>query len=315
MKVVILLATYNGSKYLAEQMDSLLFQDGNDVEIIIHDDGSIDETRNIIELYRNKHSDRIDIIDQPSTKGASMNFSLLMSYALNKYLHQDDVYFMCADQDDIWHQNKVSESLQRIRDQESIHNSNFPLLVHSDLKLINEEGYVISDSLFKYQNLDEDWGTDFSRLLTQNIITGCTIIMNKALLIISLPIPAGAIMHDWWLGLVACAHGEIIFINKPTISYRQHSSNEVGAKKFDRSYIFQKMLYFFKSSARRNYLKNASMQAKEFAERFPGNKYRKIAEIFGDMNTDSYLIRKKKIIKYGYRKIGWQRQIAWLILG
>jgi hypothetical protein len=103
-----------------------------------------------------------------------------------------------------------------------------PVLVHSDLKVISESGKPVADSFMKYQGLVPERNA-FGQLLFCNLVTGCTALINEALAAKSLPIPDRAVMHDWWLALVAAAFGRLVFIEAPLVEYRQHPANALGA--------------------------------------------------------------------------------------
>ena len=108
---------------------------------------------------------------------------------------------------------------------------NIPLLVHTDLEIVDSALQPISPSMWEYENI-LPYKNTFNRLLIQNTITGCTAMINRALAKKSSSIPNSAIMHDWWLGLVASQFGQIGYISMPTIKYRQHARNTIGVKRF-----------------------------------------------------------------------------------
>ena len=164
--------------------------------------------------------------------GACASFSTLMEYVLEKQalLGLDAVYMMFCDQDDIWHRDKVSQSVAAILALEK----RFPYracLVHSDLRVVNESCELIEESFFAYQGI-RPHKRSFARFLVSNSVTGCTAIVNEKLAAIATPIPKQAIMHDWWLALLAAAFGHIETIDAALIDYRQHQTNTVGAKPY-----------------------------------------------------------------------------------
>lgn len=219
--ITILLAVYNGEKYLKEQIDSLLNQTEKNIKIVIRDDGSFDDSPNIIDHYCSKYPNKITRIFGSSTGSARQNFAEL-------FKNCDDDYIMFCDQDDVWLPKKVENSLALIKQNEGKDKS-IPVLVHSDLSVVDKDLKVISKSFFNFQKLNGS-NSSLSRLLVQNNVTGCTIIINRALKEKCGHIPDDCIMHDWWLALCAKLFGKIVFLDKPTILYRQHGSNQVGAK-------------------------------------------------------------------------------------
>lgn len=218
----ILLASYNGEKYIGKQIDSLLSQTYKDWFLYIKDDCSTDDTINIIKGYEKRYKDKIKVIlsDKP-TGSAKNNFFSLLQYSTSSYV-------MFCDQDDVWLPEKIQLTYNKMKEIEK-ENVDIPILVHTDLKVTDDKLNVISDSLLKMQNLDYN-RDKLNNLLVQNIVTGCTIMVNRNLLKYIIEIPQYAIMHDWWMALIASTIGKIGFINKPTILYRQHNENNVGAK-------------------------------------------------------------------------------------
>ena len=220
--LTILLATFNGSRFIREQIDSLLAQTYKDFEILVHDDGSSDGTVGIIDAYIAKYPDKIRRIDAPVTGSAQANFSFLLSKT-------DSDYIMFCDQDDIWFPQKVEKSVAAITAAEEQYGKDTPLLVHSDLTVTDERMKTVSRSFFQYQKLDAG-RVSLPHLLVQNCVTGCTVTINRALKVRSGEIPKECAMHDWWLALVAVIFGKIVFLDEPLIYYRQHGANRVGAK-------------------------------------------------------------------------------------
>lgn len=218
----ILLASYNGEKHIAEQIESILNQSCREWFLYIKDDCSTDNTINIIKKYEKKYKDKIKVIltDKPSGS-AKNNFFSMLQYSKNDYI-------MTCDQDDVWLPEKIEITYSKMKEAENIY-SNIPILVHTDLKVADGNLSVISESLLKMQNLDSK-RDKLNNLLVQNIVTGCTVMVNRNLLNYIKATPQHAIMHDWWMALIASALGKIEFIDEPTVLYRQHSENDVGAK-------------------------------------------------------------------------------------
>lgn len=226
MKLVyILLATYNGEKYLKEQLDSLFRQTYQNWTLWIHDDNSKDNTVSIIKNYKNKYPNKIKFLDDDiSTGGAKENFS----YLLNN-IDKDFDYIMFCDQDDVWIKNRVELFVNRMEIEEQ-KNQELPLVVFSDLTVVDDRLNVISQSMIKSQKLNPTIANFFSLLKCQNVITGCAMMLNKKAFEVSTPIPKNILMHDWWIGLITAKYGKNIFLDERTILYRQHGGNVVGAK-------------------------------------------------------------------------------------
>lgn len=219
----ILMATFNGEKYLRSQIDSILQQKNQDWHLIIRDDCSIDETIAIIKEYQLLRPEQIVFIqaDQPGGS-AQNNFFQLLQYSTSSYV-------MFADQDDVWLSNKVQLTLDKMMQLEQEYGKTTPLLVHTDLAVVDKKLKPINASLFAMQDMDAK-RDQFNSILVQNIVTGCTMMVNRALLDLIIKIPEHAIMHDMWFALIAAAFGKIGFIKQPTLLYRQHGNNANGAK-------------------------------------------------------------------------------------
>ena len=233
MQVDILLATYNGEKFIRQQLDSLLEQTYQGWRLLAHDDGSTDNTVSILKEYSDKYPDQIFVIeDGIKCGGAKNNFSHLMTFSCAPYV-------MFCDQDDVWLKNKIELTFRQMEKLEAIYPGK-PILIHTDLIVVDEELREISDSMFSYQRLSKNT-EDLDELLVQNNITGCTMMINKSALSISIPIPDAAIMHDWWIGCnVLHSSGIICFIPDSLIKYRQHGGNAVGSKEINWLYYLLK---------------------------------------------------------------------------
>jgi len=224
LNVECVLCTYNGERYIYEQLESIRKQSYKVSKLIISDDGSTDKTVDIILGWIRKTNIITELYVNDEPLGPKKNFE--KAFMLSK-----GEYVMFADQDDVWLPDKVAISLEKIRDLEKKYGKDMPCLVHSDLAVVDENLKMIHESFLENQGLEhiEDKERQIKCLLVQNYVTGCTIIVNNALRVKSLPFPKNIIMHDYWLALVASLSGRIAFINKPTLLYRQHATNTIGA--------------------------------------------------------------------------------------
>jgi len=239
-RIAILLPTWNGEKYLQAQVDSLLAQDYPDYLIVSRDDGSRDTSPAIIADYAARFAHRFHLVPADGRNlGASGSFAFLMDYALREkaQLGLENAYVMPSDQDDAWHADKLRKSMARMQALEA-HYPGVPLLVHGDLEVVDEVLVRIAPSFVRYQGL-EPGRNSFARLLVSNTVTGCTALCNEALLRRALPVPADAVMHDWWLALVAGAFGKLGYIDEPLLQYRQHGANTIGAKEYRKAPMFK----------------------------------------------------------------------------
>ncbi|GLB31361.1 glycosyl transferase [Lacrimispora amygdalina] len=221
--ITVLLAAWNGEKYLKEQMESLLGQTNQEFTILISDDGSTDRTPEIISEYENRFPDRIKSLKNIKPSGSARdNFFRLLKAASDEYL-------MFCDQDDIWLPDKVEVTFTEMKKMEKEWGRDMPLLVHTDLSVADQAGAVLYPSMARYQKIGV-YDNRTSHYLVENNITGNTMMINRSLKNLMVDIPKTCVMHDWWLGLIASCFGKISYIDRPLVLYRQHGSNQVGAK-------------------------------------------------------------------------------------
>lgn len=268
--IAVLLATYNGDKYLAAQLDSLLAQTYSNFIVVVRDDCSSDTTAGILAQYHTRYPDKFHLLpaDQ-NNKGASGSFSCLLEYVLEhkQQLGLDLAYMMFCDQDDVWYPEKMACQMQAMLAAED-GNTATPVLVHSDLEVVSEELQRIAPSLAKFQGL-ETQRNQFCNLIISNLVTGCTALINEALAVLARPVPQQAIMHDWWLALVASAFGKVIFLNRPLVHYRQHGKNTIGAKEHvKQSVVSMSLLQRVLTRKPNAHLAEVARQAKGFKQRY-----------------------------------------------
>lgn len=222
-RVAILLATYNGERYLLEQLDSLLAQTHRNWVLYVSDDGSSDGTLSILEQYRTHMEDRLHIRQGPR-QGFAANFLSMLA--------ADDItadYFSFCDQDDLWHPDKLERAIAWLRQQ----NTTYPALYCSRTRLVSSTGVPrgLSPLFCKPPS--------FCNALVQSIAGGNTMVFNAALK--ELVCHAGdqpIVSHDWWLYILTSgASGVIHYDTTPSIDYRQHSTNLVGSNNSLRSRI------------------------------------------------------------------------------
>ena len=271
IKIAVLLSTCNGEKFLAEQIDSLLAQSHKNFILIVRDDGSHDRTVSILESYALDHSVQIRLLPRDGQKlGASGGFAFLVDYVIKnkESLGLTSSYMMFCDQDDTWFPEKIEKLLAAMLATEADNDSALPIIVHSDLEVVSEQNTIIAKSFVNYQGL-EIKRNSFPNLVISNLVTGCTALINQSLAEKALPIPEGAIMHDWWLALVATAFGKSVYLNIPLVHYRQHGNNAIGAKEFTKV-SFVSMSLWRRTLARKpnEHLIEVSIQAAEFNRRY-----------------------------------------------
>jgi glycosyltransferase involved in cell wall biosynthesis len=312
MRTVILMSVYNGSRFLEQQIRSLLNQSYKDWTLFIRDDCSTDNSINIIKDF-SRVDNRIKLVkDQLGNLGASASFS----YLLEKYASDADYIFFC-DQDDVWIDDKVEILLEKIIVVEKTYSSNYPILIFSDLSVINAEGKQICHSLWKYQDINPN-RIKLNQLLVENCVTGCSIVINQKLRMISVPISQNAIMHDWWLTLFACLFGHIHHVESCLVNYRQHENNTLGAVKVDFLNLSRKLLNLLLGDAKleSQAVQRTQVQAKALAEaccgKIENNKLSCIQDYYGLKESD-FFQKKIIILKHRFTRNNFLRSIYFLL--
>lgn len=212
-RVDILMSTYNGEKYVAEQIESILSQTYADIRLTIRDDGSKDGTTTILSRYA-KSDDRIQLILQENL-GVVGSFYRLLQDADPAYQ-----FFAFADQDDVWRLDKVERAVQVLTE----YDSTMPLLYCAGLEYVSANLTHVGYS----QNISKT--PSLNNALVQNIAQGCTIVINKVAreLLLKHAWPPQVMMHDWWLYVVVSAFGKVVRDDFISMKYRQHGTNVVG---------------------------------------------------------------------------------------
>ena len=217
-QVIVVLSAYNGSRHIAEQIESIRAQSFTEWKLIVRDDGSTDNTVEIVKSFAARDS-RISLVsDSLGNIGPWASFGELLKIARDSGAD----YAFLSDQDDVWLPDKIEVQLPLLE-----RKPGQPALVHSDLKVVDENLKEIHTSFKEFQRASYDASDPLRTLLIHNAVVGCTIGVNRALLDFGLPIPDG-VWHDWWLALCAASTGVVESTRAPSVLYRQHSANVVG---------------------------------------------------------------------------------------
>ena len=217
-KIDILVATYNGEKYLKEQLESLLNQTYKNINIIISDDCSSDGTKEILKEYEIKHQN-ITVYYQEKNLGYIKNFEFLLKKVESRF-------FMLCDQDDVWYESKVEESINKLKSSDAD-------LVFTDLEVVDENLNTIYKSFWDYYNYRKKIKkyNDYRLVYMHNVVSGCTILAKASFIKKIIPMPSNSwVIHDYIIVLTVLLNGKVTYIPHPTIKYRQHKSNQVGIK-------------------------------------------------------------------------------------
>lgn len=225
-QIDILLATYNGENYLREQIDSILNQTYKNIRIIISDDCSKDSTPAILSEYQQKDS-RIEIHLQEKNLGVVKNIEFLLKQVKNDY-------YMLSDQDDVWLEEKVEKSIERLKQDDAD-------IVFGDLEVVDKDLKTIYKSFGNFMLLNRKINKYISsdRLnYLYNCVTGCTLISKKQFIDKILPIPTDSkyLIHDHWIGLIVSLNGKSSYMKETYIKYRQHGNNQIGTNKISHGF-------------------------------------------------------------------------------
>lgn len=204
--ISVCMATYNGERYLRQQLDSILACLSKEDELVVSDDGSTDATLDILYDYAKKSHIRLRIFDGPH-RGVITNFNNALENA------EGSIIFF-SDQDDIWHPDKVEKVM------ETFLSSNCSVVVHN-ARLDGSNGEPLGKTLYESRQSRPGFIKNFIK----NSYVGCCMALRCSLLPVVLPLPENVEMHDWWIGLVSDIVSKSVFIEDPLIDYRRHSGN------------------------------------------------------------------------------------------
>ncbi len=223
--VTIVLPTYNGEKYLEEQIDSILNQTYKEIKLIISDDCSKDNTISILDKY--KENEKIQIFKQSQNIGVVKNLEFLLKKV-------ETPYYMLADQDDYWLPEKVEKSLEKLKQNDAD-------LVFGDLEVVDENLNTIYPSFGDFMLLNRKIQKCINKETLNylyNCVTGCTILAKKETLDYILPFPNKSkyLIHDHWIGIMVSLNGKLAYMQEKYIKYRQHGNNQVGTDKISHGF-------------------------------------------------------------------------------
>lgn len=332
--IAILLATYNGEKYIKEQICSILSQMDKVLEkcaIYVHDDGSTDVTCEIIKEYVVSYPGRVELLQGPPQGSSTKNFMFML-----KEVEAD--YYMFSDQDDVWLPDKIEHEYEEIKKLEGS-----PALVFSDMKVVDEGLNIIDPSFYSYSNLNP-YRTKLNELILENVVSGCCMMFNRKLRDLALRYSDldKIKWHDWWISEIAAAVSgmgkvednlpessastnsgseiektTISYIPEPLMLYRQHGTNAVGATEdLSLNRVTKKLSMILggeQSEQTRKFIREAVDQAKQ------------LLGLKDDISEDSYIIIKaltdfdsqgklQRIQSFRQLKITRDKRNLWMML-
>lgn len=295
--VTILMAAYQGEKYIGQQIESILAQEDSDWRLVIWDDGSTDGTPLVLSAYANQYPDRILVKRNAKNLGAAKNFlSMVMEYPGD--------YYMFADQDDVWNPDKLTRTKKRLLAMEAKYGREVPALVSTDALVTDENLKELHPSFTRLQHFDMRKRT-FSHILMENLCIGCTMMFNAALAKLLVQCPEQARYHDWWMALLAGAFGHISYLDAATLKYRQHGNNVVGTTTFS-DYVKQRIR---NREGNRELLEKTFRQAEEFRSMYGNHpelkkEAKEALESFCRLPEQKPASRVRNVVRHGFLKSG-----------
>lgn len=284
----ILLPTYNGEKYLVAQIDSILNQSISDFRLLIRDDGSDDNTINIVKKYVNS-DDRVIFVESPEG-----NIGLVKS--IEKLLsHSNSELIFFSDQDDVWINNKVALFLDKYN---KVKNNNTAILVHSDCYVTDEQlnvKHVFIGKKGKFQRIEDS--------LFNFFVQGSCSMINSKLKTVLVEFPNDVYVHDRYFHILSELFGERFFIETPTMYYRQHNNNLIGAGN-----IFSKISNNLK--LRKFYLPEEKKLMDSLLEKYPNNKH---LILYKELTSTSTRSKKLSLLKRFKIKLNLKQYLFLLI--
>lgn len=280
----VLLSTFNGEEYLEEQLKSLLSQTYEKLNVLVRDDGSSDETKSILYLYKKKYPTKIKIIeDEKGNLGPKHSFEILMIKSKSKFI-------AFCDQDDIWIPEKIENAINALN---SIDHTEIKLYC-SDVSIVDENLNILNKSFFqKNFFFDKKNISKVNKIAFRNFAIGATVVITKNLKEVSLPISSDALMHDWWILIYAVHYGDIYVDKNVNMLYRQHKNNVIGSPDNKMILDFQ---YIKKQLERsHNNTQACILQAKSFYDQNKSNSSIDLSlfKLLADISKKSLFFRLK----------------------
>lgn len=290
-KVDIVMSVFNGERFLQQQLDSIKNQTFTDWKLIVRNNGSTDNTNNILQSFSKSCPGKVEIIEAELTEQfipVSFGDALLRSTA---------PYVMFSDGDDVWMDDKIEVTLNAMLKMQTRQKRGTPLLIHTDLVLVDSNLKVLSDSMWRSQGLDPE-RKRLNQVIMHSNACGNTFMFNSELRELVLPIPAGCIMHDHWTTNIAAIFGQIGTLKRSTIKYRQHQGNACGAETLN---IFNIIKKFSQIPTIKKRIKEKYLFAQLLLERFGSRlnpEYINLLDSFAKFPKHNWLLRRILLVKH-----------------
>lgn len=220
--VEILLSSYNGSRWIDEQIESIVNQTYTEWRLIVRDDGSKDDTLKKLYEWREKLGKKKIRIIEGENIGVIKSFETLLKKAHSEYC-------MLCDQDDVWKRTKVEMTMNEMQRIEKVKPKK-PAMVFTSIDLVDENLKPLGTTFFEQNKFDFPFAMSFSNICVCNCVAGCTMMLNWRARRMVVPFSENAPMHDWWIAALVARKGILGVVKMPTMFYRQHGNNVCGAK-------------------------------------------------------------------------------------
>ncbi len=262
MRIDVAVPTYNCARWLDAFMESMLAQDFQGWRIITRDDGSQDNTIELVAAWKERLGERMSVIPNLSkvNMGAVRSYDVLLAATTSPKV-------MMGDPDDIWLPNKISLTVKAMEEAESMKGVDIPIIISTDAKMVDDNLKEIAGSFWLWSKYNPKYVTSFPRMLVEHPGLCATMMVNRSALDMALPF-SGALCQDWWLILVGCAFGYVKLLPEKTILYRRHDANDSQiplSVNFSKSVLQGIPFLHYRTNL---ILSQASKQAEVFLERF-----------------------------------------------
>lgn len=219
--VEIVLSSYNGRKYIDQQIESIANQSHKDLLLTVRDDGSSDDTVQRFERWKERMGERMRILPSEGNVGVVRSFELLLAASVGDYV-------MMCDQDDVWLPGKVEMTLAKMKEEEAV-NTGKPIVVFTSINLVDGDLNPKGMTFFEQNHFDFPFAGRFNNICVCNCVAGCTMMLNREALRIALPFADNVPAHDWWVAAKIAREGVLSVLMTPTMLYRLHGHNVCGA--------------------------------------------------------------------------------------
>lgn len=304
--VEVLMGTCNSATYIEPMLHSLISQTFVDFTLVVSDDMSTDSTVEIIRDYSSQFKLPIRLqVRESLSGGARANYNDLL-------LQSRADYVFLADHDDVWLPHKMERQLSLLEQAEKANGTEIPVLAHSDLTVIDSAGTEVHPSFWNYKQIEPSAGAVLPSALMHATVTGCASAMNRALVECSVPVPPEAVMHDWWLNLVAAARGKVVWQRTPLIQYRLHSGNVSRPRRVD---LVSSFAQLDRVKAARNNIEQRYRQGRALHSRLKdvlSPEQEALLREFGRLPAYPPVLRQIRMIQHGFTWPGIWRNVVQL---